>query len=179
MISGRLLCWVLILSAACLVLLCRTRRKRLRAPFPAREPRTTWNYLMSKNPYGRSAAILAILSVIILAAACSNGTKVAPTKAEVTLDSNLYSIEHPELFNLVRVEARDLPTVLRANGTVTPDVNRTIHVTSPGSGRVVDLRVRLGDSVKRGQDLLSIYSADLAGAFNNNYPVLRTASGGA
>jgi hypothetical protein len=32
--------------------------------------------------------------------------------------------------------------------------------------------------VKKGQDLLSIYSADLAGAFNNNYPVLRTASGG-
>jgi membrane fusion protein, heavy metal efflux system len=122
---------------------------------------------MSKNPYGRSAAILAILSVIVLSAACSNGTKVAPTKAEVTLDPNLYSIDHPELFNLVRVEARDLPTVLRANGTVTPDVNRTIHVTSQGSGRVVDLRVRLGDSVKKGQDLLSIYSADLAGAFSD------------
>jgi cobalt-zinc-cadmium efflux system membrane fusion protein len=171
MISGRLLCLVLILSAAWLVLLCRTWWKLLKTPLPAREPRATRNYLRTNNPYGRSAAILAILSVIIsmiiLSASCSNDTKAVPTKAEVTLDPNLYNIDHPELFNLVRVEARDLPTVLRANGSVIPDVNRTIHVTSQGSGRVVDLRVKLGDSVKKGQDLLSIYSADLAGAFSD------------
>jgi cobalt-zinc-cadmium efflux system membrane fusion protein len=45
-------------------------------------------------------------------------------------------------------------------------VNRTIHVTSQGSGRVVDLRVKLGDFVHKGQVLLSIYSADLASAFS-------------
>jgi cobalt-zinc-cadmium efflux system membrane fusion protein len=103
----------------------------------------------------------------IFSVSCSNDTKAAPTKAEVTLDPNLYSIDHPELFKLVRVEARELPTVLSANGSVTPDVNRTIHVTSQGSGRVVDLKVRLGDSVSKGQGLLSIYSADLAGAFSD------------
>jgi cobalt-zinc-cadmium efflux system membrane fusion protein len=120
---------------------------------------------------GRSAAILAILSLIIslitLSTSCSNDTKPAPTKAEVTLDPNLYNVDHPELFKLVRAEARDLPTVLTANGSVTPDVNRTIHVTSQGSGRVVDLKVKLGDSVQKGQELLSIYSADLAGAFSD------------
>jgi cobalt-zinc-cadmium efflux system membrane fusion protein len=46
-------------------------------------------------------------------------------------------------------------------------VTRTIHVTSQGSGRVTDLRVKLGDLVHRGQVLLSIYSADLAGAFSD------------
>jgi cobalt-zinc-cadmium efflux system membrane fusion protein len=50
---------------------------------------------------------------------------------------------------------------------VTPDVNRNIHVTSQGSGRVVDLRVKLGDSVEKGQVLLTIHSADLAGAFSD------------
>ncbi len=126
---------------------------------------------MTSKLYGRSAAIFAIfsliISLIILSVSCSNDTKAVPTKAEVTLDPNLYNIDHPELFKLVRAEARDLPTVLRANGSVIPDVNRTIHVTSQGSGRVVDLRVKLGDSVKKGQDLLSIYSADLAGAFSD------------
>lgn len=76
-------------------------------------------------------------------------------------------MDHLELFKLVKAEERELPTMLQANGAVTPDVNRTIHVTSQGSGRVVDLRVRLGDNVKKDQVLLSIYSADLAGAFSD------------
>jgi cobalt-zinc-cadmium efflux system membrane fusion protein len=103
----------------------------------------------------------------MFASSCSNETKAAPTKAEVTVDPNLYTVEHPELFKLATAESRDVPTVLTANGSVTPDVNRTIHVTSQGSGRVTDLKVRLGDSVKKGQILLSIRSADLATAFSD------------
>ncbi len=126
---------------------------------------------MTSKRYSRSAAAFAILflvvSLIVLSASCSNDPKPAPTKAEVTIDPSLYTADHPELFKLVKVESRDLPTVLTANGTITPDVNRTIHVTSQGSGRVVDLKVRLGDSVNKGQELLSIYSADLAGAFSD------------
>jgi membrane fusion protein, heavy metal efflux system len=126
--------------------------------------------MMSKR-YDRPAATFAILFLvvflIVLSASCSNDPKPAPTKAEVTLDPSLYTADHPELFKLVRVETRDLPTVLTATGSVTPDVNRTIHVTSQGSGRVVDLRVKLGDFVNKGQVLISIYSADLAGAFSD------------
>src|ERR1700733_3643267 len=115
----------------------------------------------------RIAAFLPLLFLLLLAVACSDTTKAAPTKAEVTIDPDLYYVDHPELFKLAKVEARDLPTVLSANGSVTPDVNRTIHVTSQGSGRVVDLRVKLGDAVTKGQPLLSIYSSDLAGAFSD------------
>jgi cobalt-zinc-cadmium efflux system membrane fusion protein len=122
---------------------------------------------MSGKSYRQWLAMFATLSLMMFPVSCSNDTKAAPTKAEITLDPNLYNIDHPELFKRVRVEARDLPTVLTANGNVTPDVNRTIHVTSQGSGRVVDLKVRLGDSVNKGQVLLSIYSADLAGAFSD------------
>ncbi len=46
-------------------------------------------------------------------------------------------------------------------------MNNTIHVTSQGSGRVVELKVRLGDYVRKGQILLSIQSSDLAGAFSD------------
>jgi membrane fusion protein, heavy metal efflux system len=114
-----------------------------------------------------AAAICGVLSLILMSASCSNETNAAPTKAEITADPNLYTVEHPELFKLVTAETQDLPTVLAANGSVAPDVNRTIHVTSQGSGRVVDLKVRLGDSVKKGQVLLSIHSADLAAAFSD------------
>jgi cobalt-zinc-cadmium efflux system membrane fusion protein len=122
---------------------------------------------MSGKSYRQWLAIFAVLLLMLFSVSCSNDTKAAPTKAEVTIDPNLYNIDHPELFKLVRVEARELPSVLRTNGSVTPDVNRTIHVTSQGSGRVVDLKVRLGDTVNKGQELLSIYSADLAGAFSD------------
>ncbi len=107
---------------------------------------------------------LVCAALLALSVACSNDTKAAPTKAQVVLDPNLFTVDHPELFQTVKVETRDLPTELNANGTVQPDVNKTIHVTSLGSGRVVELKARLGDYVKKGQALLVISSPDLAGA---------------
>ncbi len=115
----------------------------------------------------RFAAFLPCLALLAISVACSNDTKAAPTKQEITVDPNLLTIDHPELFQTVKVESRDLPTELNANGTVLPDVNKTIHVTSLGSGRVVDLKVRLGDYVKKGQTLLVISSPDLAGAMGD------------
>ena len=116
---------------------------------------------------GAVAAFLLCLALLAVSVACSNDTKAAPTKQEITVDPNLLTIDHPELFQTVKVESRDLPTELKANGTIQPDVNKTIHVTSLGSGRVVDLKVRLGAYVKKGQELLVISSPDLAGAMGD------------
>jgi cobalt-zinc-cadmium efflux system membrane fusion protein len=113
------------------------------------------------------ATIGAALLFAGIGVSCSDAPKAAPTKTEVTLDPNVYTVEHPEVFKLATVGTRELPTILNANGSVTPDINRTIHVTSQGSGRVVELKVRLGDYVKKGQVLLTIHSADLAGAFSD------------
>jgi cobalt-zinc-cadmium efflux system membrane fusion protein len=116
---------------------------------------------------GANAALVLCLALLAVSLACSSDTKGVPTKQEITVDPNLLTIDHPELFQTVKVETRDLPTELRANGTVQPDVNKTIHVTSLGSGRVVDLKARLGDYVKKGQVLLVISSPDLAGAMGD------------
>lgn len=115
----------------------------------------------------RCATIFLLLVLAMISASCSDNSKAAPTKSEVTLDPNVYEVDHPDLFKLATVSTRDMPTMLKANGVVTPDVNSTIHVTSQGSGRVVDLKVRLGDNVRKGQELLSIYSADLSGAYSD------------
>lgn len=109
---------------------------------------------------------LACLLLMLLAASCSRDTKAAPTRAEVTLEPGVYNVDNAASFKLAKVETRELPSVLSANGSVTPDVSRTIHVTSQGGGKVVDVRVRLGDNVKKGQLLLSIYSSDLASAYS-------------
>src|SRR6202051_4570598 len=105
-----------------------------------------------------------MLAVILSATGCSKETPVAASKPPVTVDPDLFSAEHPELFKMAKVETRALPSELTANGTVSPDVTRTIHVTSLGGGRVIDLKVKLGDSVTKGQTLLVISSPDLAAA---------------
>ena len=56
---------------------------------------------------------------------------------------------------------------LRVTGTVSPDVNRTIPVISLASGRVVEIRARLGDTVQKGQVLLRVQSPDIAVAFSD------------
>src|SRR6266403_563058 len=99
--------------------------------------------------------------------ACRHGAAAAAAAATVTLDPDVFESEKPDLFTTAKAETRPLPTELTANGTVNPDVTRTIHVTSLGAGRVVDLKVRLGDFVKKAQTLLVISSPDLASAMGD------------
>ncbi len=129
--------------------------------FPASAPKF---FSMQTKLFGVLSLCLALLTASV---ACSNDTKAAPTKQQVVLDPNVFAVDHPELFQTVKVESRDLPKELNANGTVQPDINKTIHVTSLGSGRVVDLKARLGDHVNKGQVLLVISSPDLSAAMGD------------
>jgi membrane fusion protein, heavy metal efflux system len=52
-------------------------------------------------------------------------------------------------------------------GVVTPDVSRTVPVISLATGRVVEIKTRLGDTVQKGQVLLRVQSPDIAGAFSD------------
>lgn len=92
-----------------------------------------------------------LMAALVAGLGCSKETPASASKAPVTDDPDVFSLEHPEIFKTMKAETRALSTELTANGTVTPDVTRTIHVTSLGGGRVVDLKVKLGDSVKRGR----------------------------
>jgi cobalt-zinc-cadmium efflux system membrane fusion protein len=112
-------------------------------------------------------AILLISIALAGATGCSKETPVAAAKPAVTLDPDVFETDHPELFKTAKAEARALPTIVSANGVISPDVNRTIHVTSLAAGRVIELKVKLGDTVKKGQTLLAISSPDLATAFSD------------
>ncbi len=82
-------------------------------------------------------------------------------------DPNVIEMDHPERFSLVAVESRQVVDEIPVNGVVTPDVNRSVAVLSLIGGRVVDIKARLGDDVKKGQLLLRIHSPDLAAAFSD------------
>lgn len=114
-----------------------------------------------------SLPLLLLLAVISGSVACSKDTPAATSKPPVTLDPDVFIADDPGLFKTAKAETRALPTQVTANGTVSPDVNRTIHVTSLGGGRVVDLKVKLGDAVQKGQTLLVISSPDLASAVSD------------
>jgi cobalt-zinc-cadmium efflux system membrane fusion protein len=79
-------------------------------------------------------------------------------------DASIVSVPHPEQFKLVEASERQVHGELQAPGVVSPDVSRTVPVTSLVSGRVVELHARLGDTVKQGQILLTIQSPDLSQA---------------
>jgi cobalt-zinc-cadmium efflux system membrane fusion protein len=115
----------------------------------------------------RLAPLVVLVAVLIWGAGCSQETPAAASKAPVTVDPDVFSVSDPQLFKTAKAETRALPTELTANGTVTPDVTRTIHVTSLGGGRVVDLKVKLGDTVTKGQTLLVISSPELGAAMSD------------
>src|SRR5208282_6729160 len=71
-------------------------------------------------------------------------------KVEQEQDVNVVKVEHPEQFPLFTATEYAATTQLVATGVVSPDVSRTVPVISIATGRVVEIKARLGDTVKKG-----------------------------
>jgi len=112
-----------------------------------------------------------MVSILAGAAGCAKG-KVdpnagAPPKPQVEeeLNANNFRVDRPDLFPLVTaVEHKSVPA-LNVTGAVQPDIVRSVPVVSLATGRVVEIRARLGDVVEKGQLLLRVQSNDISGAF--------------
>ncbi len=90
-----------------------------------------------------------------------------PLKVEQAENANVFQVDHPDKFPLTAAIEHVATSQLRATGTVSPDVSRTVPVISLASGRVVEIKARLGDTVKKGQVLLRVQSADISAAFSD------------
>ena len=88
-----------------------------------------------------------------------------PATVEPDLDSNNFKVDHPEQFPLVAAIEHKAAPALNVTGIVQPDIARAVPVISLASGRVVEVKARLGDSVKKGQLLLRVRSNDVSGAY--------------
>src|SRR5216684_3089158 len=90
-----------------------------------------------------------------------------PVKVESEQDLNVFQVDHPEQFPLATAVAHESASQLTVTGIVTPDITRSVPVISIATGRVVELHGRLGDTVKKGQLLLRVQSADMSAAFSD------------
>lgn len=123
----------------------------------------------------RTVGISAVLLPFVLGAmaGCSRqpvsaaANEIPATTVESAPDLNIITVESPERFTLATAVSRGESDQLTANGVVSPDVSRTVPVNQLTSGRVVDLRVRLGDDVQAGQLLLTMTSPDMSQAISD------------
>jgi len=89
-----------------------------------------------------------------------------PTQVIKTGDASLVTIENSGQFSLVAAEKMEAAAQLKVTGSVFPDIAREIPVISMANGRVVDIKARLDDNVKKGQLLLKVQSPDITNAFD-------------
>jgi cobalt-zinc-cadmium efflux system membrane fusion protein len=76
-------------------------------------------------------------------------------------------VDHPEQFALATAVAHDSRSQLVVTGVVAADIARNVPVVSLASGRVVDIRARLGDTVQKGQLLLTVRSDDVSSGYSD------------
>jgi cobalt-zinc-cadmium efflux system membrane fusion protein len=116
---------------------------------------------------------LLIFTVLVVAfipgcdGAKSNAAAEVPPKAQIQadFDPNNFTIDHPDLFPLATAIERKTVREMNVTGIVQPDVARAVPVISLASGRVIEIKARLGDEVKKGQLLMRVQSNDVSAAF--------------
>jgi cobalt-zinc-cadmium efflux system membrane fusion protein len=94
----------------------------------------------------------------------------APPPAQVipVADMNRITIDSKDVakFPLATAGQFESASELTATGSVFPDIAREIPVISLANGRVVDIKARLDDNVKKGQLLLKVQSPEITAAFD-------------
>ncbi|MDR3719687.1 MAG: efflux RND transporter periplasmic adaptor subunit [Bryobacteraceae bacterium] len=126
-----------------------------------------------RSNVAKTCVLLACVPSLLLLSGC--GGARADTRAEAppparvvpAFDVSVFSVEHPEQFPIAASTAETTAPELVVTGTVAPDISRNVPVISLASGRVVAVHARLGDTVKKGQLLLTVRSDDVSGAFSN------------
>ena len=119
------------------------------------------------------AALGISIALCIASNGCSRGKSnpeaeaPPPVKIEKVEDRNVFQVERSERFKLIAAAEHIAAPELKVTGTVMPDISRAVPVISIATGRVVEIHARLGDMVKKGQLLLKVQSADIAGAYSD------------
>jgi cobalt-zinc-cadmium efflux system membrane fusion protein len=126
----------------------------------------------------RLEVTLLLTCFVALLAACGCGkvhaqgdadAAMTPPNARVVAvgDVSVFSVDHPDQFPLATATERRATSELVVTGAVTPDVSKNVPVVSLASGRVTAIKTRLGDTVQKGQLLMTIRSDDISGGYSN------------
>jgi membrane fusion protein, heavy metal efflux system len=126
-------------------------------------------HMLHRLKENNAARLAAALFMALGLAACSHGAGDGAQPAPIVVaDNGVLRVpeKSPLRSELVikPVEMRQLPHVVTFPATVEADPSRTANVLPPLTGKVIALKVGLGDHVVRGQLLAVIASGDLAQA---------------
>jgi cobalt-zinc-cadmium efflux system membrane fusion protein len=129
------------------------------------------SFCMSYSPRVTRTLVLVAVSGLALSGCRSKEEgSGAPPQAQViqVADMNLLTIDAKDVakFPLAAATQIESASELMATGSVFPDISREVPVISLANGRVVDIKTRLDDNVKKGQLLLKVQSPDITNAFN-------------
>ena len=112
-----------------------------------------------------------ILAAVLAVAGCKKqfdpaSGAASPTQVVEIGNSSVVAVDHPDQYPLVTAGRVDEPDKLNATGAVFPDISREVPVISLANGRVIDIKTRLDDNVRKGQMLFSVQSPDISNAFD-------------
>ena len=112
-----------------------------------------------------------LLAAVIVFAGCGKkfdpaSGAASPAQVIETGDAAVVNVDDASQFPLVSAYRHEEPDKLSVTGSVFPDVSSEVPVISLANGRVVDIKARLDDNVKKGQLLFSVQSPDISNAFN-------------
>jgi cobalt-zinc-cadmium efflux system membrane fusion protein len=127
--------------------------------------------MMKSKAMGFALLPVALIATLVIGGCKSDKVNAAaeappPAKVVPALDPSFFAVEHPELYPIATATQYQAPSQMSVTGTVFPDISRTVPVISLASGRIVDIRARLGDAVRKGQLLLRVRSDDISGGFD-------------
>ncbi len=119
------------------------------------------------------ATAFAGLALAAAAAACGSTRAAGDEPARAAADATppgVVLLDERQLVN-VKVDAvteRDLPRTLTVAGKVQFDEDRLARILAPLPGQIVDLHVKVGDAVRKGQPVCAINSRDVAAAISEH-----------
>jgi cobalt-zinc-cadmium efflux system membrane fusion protein len=125
--------------------------------------------LLRSTPVLPAALALLLVGVLTGCKKHDDGnTAPPPTKVVSVSDMNVIAVDPSDAqkFTLVTAGNMEAASTLTATGSVQPDISREVPVISLANGRVVDIKARLDDTVKKGQLLLKVQSPDITAAFD-------------
>jgi membrane fusion protein, heavy metal efflux system len=126
---------------------------------------------MKKTIFRYFVGVVLSFATACFSAGCNDGKAdpkaeaPPPAKVEADLDANNFKVDHPDQFPLATATEYKEAPALNVTGVVQPDIARAVPVISIASGRVVEVKARIGDTVQKGQLLMRVQSNDVSGAY--------------